>query len=120
MSRLEQPEPSDRPIGNWSDENEQPPYRHDTDGPSEPAIEATTSDDHRASFSIRPDGSSDSPPVPDIDHEPAEPPRRSEQVRAADGNGSGAAAAPAEPEPEPAEQAPVGPPKRGWWKRLIE
>jgi len=119
MSRLDQPETSDRPIGNWSDdESEQPPYRHDAGRPSEPAIEATTRDDDRASFSIRPDDSSDSPHVPDIDHEPAEPPRHSEQVRAADSNGSGASAATAEP--EPAEQAPVGPPKRGWWKRLIE
>ena len=109
MSRLDQPETSDRPIGNWSDdESEQPPYRHDAGRSSEPAIEATTRDD--TSFSIRSDDSSHSPHVPDIDHEPAEPPRHSEQVRAADSNGSGASAATAEPEPEPAEQAPVGPP----------
>ena len=42
----------------------------------------------------------------------------------ADSNGSGAAAAVAGPEPEPerepVDQPPSGPPKRGWWKRLIE
>ena len=63
MSRLDQPETSDRPIGNWSDdESEQPPYRHDAGRPSEPAIEATTRDD--ASFSIRSDDSSRQPARP--------------------------------------------------------
>jgi hypothetical protein len=51
-----------------------------------------------------------------------EPPQRVESVVPADSNGSGAASAVAAAEPvvQVADQPPSGPPKRGWWKRLIE
>ncbi len=124
LSPLEEQEPSERPGGNWSGESDQPPYRHDADRPSEPAIEATTRDDDRSPFSSRADESSDGPHAPEVEHEPAQPSYRSEPVVAADSNGSGTASAVAgsEPGPErgPVDQPPSGPPKRGWWKRLIE
>jgi ribonuclease E len=124
LSPVEEREPADRPAGNWPGEGEQPPYRYDTDRPSEPAIEATTRDDDRSPFSDRADESSDGRYVPEVEHEPLQPSHRSEPVVAADSNGSGAAAAVAGPEPEPerepVDQPPSGPPKRGWWKRLIE
>jgi ribonuclease E len=122
FSPVEQDEASDRPVGNWPGESEQPPYH--VDRSSEPAIEATAQDEDNSPFASREDGSSHGPHVPDRAHEPAQPSRRSEPVAAADSNGNGAAAADvvAEPEPEgaPVDQPPSGPPKRGWWKRLIE
>ena len=39
---------------------------------------------------------------------------------AAPGEGHGNGAAPTGTEPEPVDQPASGPPKRGWWKRLIE
>jgi ribonuclease E len=124
MAPREEQAPSDRPVGNWTGESDQPPYRYDADTPGEPAIEATTRDDDRSPFSIRADESSDAPRAPEVEHEPVQPSHRSEPVVAADSNGSGAAAAVAgpetEPEREPVDQPPSGPPKRGWWKRLIE
>jgi ribonuclease E len=121
LSAVEEQEPSDRPVGNWPGEGEQPPYRHDAVQPSEPAIEATATDDD-SPFSIRADESNDGPHAPEVEHEPAPPSYRSEPVVAADSNGSGAASTVGGPEqePEPVDQPPSGPPKRGWWKRLIE
>jgi hypothetical protein len=54
----------------------------------------------------------------DVGNDRAEPPRGTEPVVPADTNGSGAASTVAEP--EPVDQPPSGPPKRGWWKRLVE
>ena len=50
MSPLEEQAPSDRPVGNWSGESDQPPYRYDADRPGEPAIDATTRDNDRSPF----------------------------------------------------------------------
>ena len=121
MSPVEPGEPSERPGDNWTGESDQPsPPRHHADTPSEPAMQPALRGDDSSPFLGGSDQPSYSQHVPDVYHEPAEPPRRSEQIGAADSNGSGATAAVAEPEHEPAEQTPVGPPKRGWWKRLIE
>ena len=113
-------ETSDRPGGIWSGDSEQPPYH--VDRSREPAIEATTPDDDDSPFASREDESGHDPHVPDVAHEPAPPSHRGDPVAAAESNGNGAAPAvvESEPERETVEQPPSGPPKRGWWKRLIE
>jgi ribonuclease E len=122
LSPVEQNEASDRPVGTWPGESEQPPYH--VDRSSEPAIEATTRDEDNSPFPSREDESRNGPHAPDVVHEPTQPAHRSEPVVAADRNGNGAASAvgASEPEPEhePVDHPPSDPPKRGWWKRLIE
>lgn len=126
MSPVGQDESSDRPSGSWAGESDQPPYRHDADGSSESAIEPTTRDDDRSHVASQRNEPSHDRHAADLGNDSAEPPHgmepphRVEPVVPADGNGSGAASAVAGPDPELADQPPSGPPKRGWWKRLIE
>jgi len=122
MSPVGQDEPSDRPSGSWAGESDQPPHRHDADGPSESSIEPTTRDDDRSHVVSQRDEPSHDRHAADLGNDSVEPPHRVEPVVPADSNGSGAASAVAAPDPEPelADQPPSGPPKRGWWKRLIE
>jgi len=119
MSSLEQDASSGRPSGSWPDEAEQPPSRHDdADRSSEPSVEPAARNDDRSPFLSRSDESGQDQRGVDVGNDRAEPPRGTEPVVPADANGSGAASTVAEP--EPVDQPPSGPPKRGWWKRLIE
>jgi ribonuclease E len=115
--------PAHHAVGGWSAEGDQPPYRHDAGRPSEPA-ETTTRDDDSSPFLSPAEETSEVRHTPGVERESAQPSHVSEPVAAADGNGSGAASAVGGPEPEPEQarvaQPPSGPPKRGWWKRLIE
>jgi len=118
MSAHAPDEPSDRPDEDWAGERTQPASWEDADRPSEPPVESAPSDDDRAPYAHRSDESAHDRRDADRLPEPAEPSRFSEPAVPAESNGSGEA--PAVPEPEPVDQAPAGPPKRGWWKRLIE
>jgi len=109
-------QPFDRPTGGWSDESPGSPSWPETGGPSEPADEPASPHDDAAPYASRPEDADQAQDV--IDTEPAEPPHAIEPVAPADSNGNGSASTVAPP--EPADQPPPGPPKRGWWKRLIE
>jgi ribonuclease E len=118
MSANQPDEPSGRPGGSWADESPQPPSWQDAERPSESSIEPTSRDDDHGHYTHRSDESGRDETIVDAVPEPVDEPRQVEPAVSADSNGSGAA--PAVPEPEPVNQAPSGPPKRGWWKRLIE
>jgi ribonuclease E len=120
MSPAQPDESSDRSGGSWADESREAPSWQNTDEPAEPSIEPASHDDDHGHYTHRSDQSGRDETVADATPEPVEQPRQVEPAVAAESNGSGGAPAVPEPEPEPVSQAPSGPPKRGWWKRLIE
>jgi hypothetical protein len=116
LSPIEQDEQPDVPAGGWADESPQPHSWPEADRPREPAPEQAARDDDNADYPNRSEESHHRPEV--VDAEPTEPARAIEPAAPAESNGSGAASTVAAP--EPIEPPPSGPPKRGWWKRLIE
>ena len=121
MPPLEMDVSLERLPGSWPDEGEQfPPRDAAADRPGEPSEEPATPDDDRSQPLSRSDDSSRDQRDVDVGNDRAEPLRGTEPVVPADTNGSGAAPTVVEPEPEPVDQRPAGPPKRGWWKRLVE
>ncbi|HUL04878.1 MAG TPA: Rne/Rng family ribonuclease [Candidatus Acidoferrum sp.] len=113
---------SDPGVRSWADDSPTATSSwEDSDRPAESAAEPATPDDEQPPYRT----GSDEPEhgrshgVADIAHEePVETSGQAATAVPADSNGSGPA--PAAAAPEPAEQPPPGPPKRGWWKRLIE
>jgi ribonuclease E len=118
MSPNQPDEPSDRLGGSWADESHQPPSWQDAERPSESSIEPSSRNDDHGHYTHRSDESGRDGNVVEAVPEPVEEPRQVEPAVSAESNGSGAA--PAIPDPGPVDQPPSGPPKRGWWKRLIE
>ena len=122
LSPIGQDEQPDVPAGGWGDESPQPhPWPEDSRA-SEPATEPAARDDDNTDYRNRSEVSHHrtevADPEPVVDPEPVEPAHAIEPVAPAETNGSGAASTVAAP--EPLEPPPSGPPKRGWWKRLIE
>jgi len=114
------------PLTDWSEETDE----NDAAVAHAPATaESSIGEDRevRSSAEAEPQENGHHDVRPDLDEDRpsstvAEPALRvaDEAAPAADanGNGNGNGASPAPTEPEPAQ--PAGPPRRGWWKRLIE
>jgi hypothetical protein len=117
------------PITDWPDEldeDDATATEAPIDLPSEPPFgEAVPAD--TATEESQANGHNEDAPRPAEDlpsRPPEEPPLSAAAETGSAGpetNGSGAKTAPElEQEPEPAHAQPAGPPRRGWWKRLIE
>jgi ribonuclease E len=119
-SPVEQDQASDAGAQSWERDSPTASSWQGSDRPAESLAEPRAADDGEPPYGRGSDepehGRSHS--VADIAHEAAEPSDEPETAVPSDSNGSGAG--PAAAAPEPAEQPPPGPPKRGWWKRLIE
>ena len=102
----------------WVGEDHQAPAPYDAGGPSESSTEPAVRYDEHLHHTNRSDEREHREQVVDNGREPVEPQRHIAPAEPAEGNGNGAA--PTGTEPEPVDQPASGPPKRGWWKRLIE